>query len=394
MIEPLLPAPVAVPLPAMAVASGDGAAFLDVLTEFEPGTTEDPASDDGEAGRDTGFLCAPLPCPIPTELPPASEAAADPEPALEGECRVARAEGGPEAGQWMPPSQGALPPAPDAKPEAPAMPEGTADTPLPDRAAAPSQVSEKMPTGPVLPAHGPAPTPPRIAPDAAPQKVVAPDLPEAAEHALPSPERPRGLPEPHRHSPIAAAADPAPEGPTQMTDSTPAAALDFAPATPLSHPPLMRIGSLVHAYLRQESVPVTHAPQDTERVAEPVMIVARSSEGGADQIEIRLDPEELGQLRIALTRDGDTLRVLVQVERGETLDLMRRHADTLARELHQAGFSGAEMSFGQWSQHAPPSQAAVETPEMADAPNVAPHPSYLSSRPAAMPVMAGLNIRI
>lgn len=393
MIEPLLPAPVAVPLPAMAVASGDGAAFLDVLTEFEPGTTEDPASDDSEAGRETGLLCVPLPCPIPTELPPASEAAV-PEATFEGGCRVAHAEWGAEAAHRVPLSQGALPPAADAKPEAPAMPEGTADTPLPDRAAAPSQVSEKMPTGPVLPAHGPAPTPLRIAPDAAPQKMVAPDLAEAAERALPSPERPHGLPEPHRHSPIAAAADPASEGPTQMTDGTPAAALDFAQAMPVSHPPLMRIGNLVHGYLRQESVPVTHAPQGVERAAEPVMIVARSSEGGADQIEIRLDPEELGQLRIALTRDGDTLRVLVQVERGETLDLMRRHADTLARELHQAGFSGAEMSFGQWSQHAPPSQAAVETPEMADPPNAAPHPSYLSSHPAAMPVMAGLNIRI
>lgn len=65
-------------------------------------------------------------------------------------------------------------------------------------------------------------------------------------------------------------------------------------------------------------------------------------------VEISLAPEELGRLRIRLSPEGETVRVLVQVERPETLDLLRRNGDVLMQELKAAGFAGGNLSFSAW----------------------------------------------
>ncbi|HRK41661.1 MAG TPA: flagellar hook-length control protein FliK [Gemmobacter sp.] len=70
---------------------------------------------------------------------------------------------------------------------------------------------------------------------------------------------------------------------------------------------------------------------------------------GAGVTEIRLDPEELGRLRITLEGEGEGLRVRVDVERPETLDLLRRNGDRLAEILREAGYDQADMQFGSWS---------------------------------------------
>lgn len=64
-----------------------------------------------------------------------------------------------------------------------------------------------------------------------------------------------------------------------------------------------------------------------------------------ERAEITLAPQELGMVRIALTREADRLVVRLWVERAETLDLMRRHADELARELAAAGEDGAQLDL-------------------------------------------------
>lgn len=63
-------------------------------------------------------------------------------------------------------------------------------------------------------------------------------------------------------------------------------------------------------------------------------------------VELRLDPEELGQVSISLRSEGDALMVRVVAERPETLDLLRRHADQLLQDLRNSGFRDAQMAFG------------------------------------------------
>jgi hypothetical protein len=86
---------------------------------------------------------------------------------------------------------------------------------------------------------------------------------------------------------------------------------------------------------------------------------------------LRLSPEELGRLHLHLLSDGDTLRVTVLVERPETLDLLRRHADLLIHEIRAAGFAGGSFTFAGWgggpaggnAEGAPLATARPEAPE-------------------------------
>lgn len=65
----------------------------------------------------------------------------------------------------------------------------------------------------------------------------------------------------------------------------------------------------------------------------------------SDQIEITLKPEELGMVRLTIA-GGERPVVTVYADHHETLDLLRRHADVLARELESSGLGGAKLSFG------------------------------------------------
>jgi Flagellar hook-length control protein FliK len=78
------------------------------------------------------------------------------------------------------------------------------------------------------------------------------------------------------------------------------------------------------------------------------MLIAAAPEAAQGPVALVLNPEELGQLRFEIHQSGEQLRVVLAVERPETLDLLRRHADQLMQEFRAAGFAGASLSFGQW----------------------------------------------
>ncbi len=67
---------------------------------------------------------------------------------------------------------------------------------------------------------------------------------------------------------------------------------------------------------------------------------------GEGQIELALDPEELGPVRLSLSAVDTGVTVYLNADRGETLDLLRRNADALIRELQSAGYSQVSLSFG------------------------------------------------
>ena len=67
---------------------------------------------------------------------------------------------------------------------------------------------------------------------------------------------------------------------------------------------------------------------------------------GPDQpIELTLSPEELGRVRMILSVADEGVRLVVQAERPETADLMRRHADQLARDFRDMGYAQINLSF-------------------------------------------------
>ncbi len=61
--------------------------------------------------------------------------------------------------------------------------------------------------------------------------------------------------------------------------------------------------------------------------------------------EVRLSPEELGRVRFTFSAGESPQLVSVQVERADTLDLIRRNLDLLRTELEDAGCGMAETDF-------------------------------------------------
>ena len=117
-------------------------------------------------------------------------------------------------------------------------------------------------------------------------------------------------------------------------------------------------------------------------------LLMRRSDG---PVELTLSPEELGRVRLSLSPDGDGLHVTVQVERGDTLDLLRRNSDLLLQEIRAQGFSGATFSFSGWAGDRPEHRAQPGP----DAPRpVLSSGPATSAPPGVSSPAAGLDLRL
>ena len=80
--------------------------------------------------------------------------------------------------------------------------------------------------------------------------------------------------------------------------------------------------------------------------------------GRADgQVELRLDPPELGNVRLQFSQSDGSLLTLVSAERPEIDAMLRRHADGLLAMLKEAGFDDVSLQFGDHAQQGMDQQA-------------------------------------
>ncbi len=86
-----------------------------------------------------------------------------------------------------------------------------------------------------------------------------------------------------------------------------------------------------------------HIPVPLRQVVD---VVGHLSDG---PVEVKLRPEELGAVRLRIAHTESGLSLVVMADRPDTLDLMRRHAEMLQRELSAAGFGALDISFGESS---------------------------------------------
>ena len=68
-------------------------------------------------------------------------------------------------------------------------------------------------------------------------------------------------------------------------------------------------------------------------------------------VEIVLNPEELGKVRMTITGNETQIVVSIQAERVETTELMRRHLDLLTEQYQSLGYSDIQYSFGGQKEH-------------------------------------------
>ncbi|MBY6155414.1 flagellar hook-length control protein FliK [Vannielia litorea] len=103
----------------------------------------------------------------------------------------------------------------------------------------------------------------------------------------------------------------------------------------------------VRAASTPTGMPATAVPQPAAATAQAVaMQIAEVSRPLPDgPIELSLQPEELGRLKLSFSGGEAGLHVVIAAERPETLEMMRRHIDLLAQEMRRLGHEGAQFSF-------------------------------------------------
>nr|WP_269430455.1 flagellar hook-length control protein FliK [Pseudorhodobacter ferrugineus] len=151
----------------------------------------------------------------------------------------------------------------------------------------------------------------------------------------------------------------------------PIGAATAPPPTPDTQRPLLRIARATHSdgVALAATQPITIAtplvqsatatlPHGLVPVSDlPHQIRQHATPGRPTSLELFMAPEELGKLRIFMTPDGDKIRIVIQAERPETMELLRRNSDSFSADLRQSGFGGASFSFGGWGDP-PPNQTA------------------------------------
>jgi flagellar hook-length control protein FliK len=86
-------------------------------------------------------------------------------------------------------------------------------------------------------------------------------------------------------------------------------------------------------------------PSTPQQVALQVADAVRQA-GPTGTLEVALDPEELGRVRLVFSAAEAGLAVTLQADRSETLEMLRRHADLLLSDLRARGFEDVQIDFG------------------------------------------------
>lgn len=258
-------------------------------------------------------------------------------------------------------SQDGAPPAPSQPTAAQALVEGRLPRDLP--AAAPdlpeqAAMARSIPAAPVAQVQ------------AAPASAVAAALKtDADKQALPVDGAADVVPE------RSAKADlPLPASPSVSTTTT---------ATPMAPPPAVALAQVTQAAQQAQTVeseqrlalaegdptqstltserhttasvtPTGAAPtagaETARHVANQIAVAIDRQSGGPT--EIKLNPEELGRVKLSLVSSEGVVTLNLVAERAETQDLLRRHIDVLAQELRNIGFADISFSFGAEGQSA------------------------------------------
>jgi hypothetical protein len=106
--------------------------------------------------------------------------------------------------------------------------------------------------------------------------------------------------------------------------------------------PVQNAGRSVHPVAISPTIPAT---DQARLIANQLATVVSTHADG--RVEVRLNPEELGRVRMILTGSDAAMVVTITAERGEVQELMRRQIDQLAQEFHAMGYENTTFEFGQ-----------------------------------------------
>jgi len=367
----------------------------------DDGVTPGPGADfTGVDDAAHAFIASPMPrsSTVPGPIPEEGIARGDPARARSGGDGRA-----PVAGT----SAAAPADTPVAPPPRPALRAAGPRAASPEPAPPPTLAAEPRPTP--LPAIGSAaqagatPLPTAIASTAA--------APKPGMAALRAAEPPSAVSGP-RASPTASAPPAAPAIPAVAFAATPqavplqaglstalAAALG-AVSDPSGHadPDLGAAGHRASASLATALAPPVQPATAGQDIPRQIAVqIAQAADGGPGgprgTVELSLSPEELGRVRLRLHPSEAGLSVTITADRPETLELMRRNIDLLAREFLEIGYQDTQFDFAGGGQD-PDDDTAVDLAGSAPALDTV-HPETIQPVVAARLVLGDrLDIRL
>ncbi len=358
----------------------------------------------------------PLPVPPAPLAPPVAAGSAD--PAEEGIENLGAIEAAPTAGQTVPVESKPVaasvvptaPSAPAASKGTVAIADGTVPAAAPDSKLAAETAADLTPAAPAAEANvqrtAPAgeaaasgnkgPVLPSVAQAMAPEA----DMPAEAEAAREASDKRAEIAEARALEPRQAAPQTAgvPSAPAVPSAAPASAAVAGSPGLAFSHdaaPPAWHLSpDTGPAPVRSEAAAVAapaSQPVPQAVIGQLAVAIGRTSDR---RVEIRLDPPELGRVQIHLTPLDGGLQAMVLSDRPETNDLLRRHAEMLARELNAAGYDSVSLDFAAGGEtparDAPPGMDWARTAMAAPEPAVAVAPATAPRRV----VTGGLDIRL
>lgn len=108
----------------------------------------------------------------------------------------------------------------------------------------------------------------------------------------------------------------------------------------------------VPSLAREQAVATQTINSNSDRAMTQAQVITRQisiafvpNESGA--LEVRLDPPELGRVKMQIVVGDDRVTAAVSAERPDVMDLLRRNAELLQRELQNAGHKNVEINFGE-----------------------------------------------
>jgi hypothetical protein len=87
-------------------------------------------------------------------------------------------------------------------------------------------------------------------------------------------------------------------------------------------------------------------PAEAARTVLPQIAAALRTAPRLGEVEIHLDPPELGRVRIGLEIADSGLKASLIAERPATGELLRTNGGILAQQLQEAGFTDIDLQFG------------------------------------------------
>ncbi len=110
-------------------------------------------------------------------------------------------------------------------------------------------------------------------------------------------------------------------------------------------------------------------------------------------VELTLNPEELGRVRMTLATHDAGITVTIVAERADTLDLMRRHIDQLNREFQDLGFDNIAFSFAGGQRGDDPDTPERDGPR-AEGDKVVPSQPAIAAHSLSLGPADGLDLRL